>query len=100
MDPFAAAVDRIFLSTDVAKTATYHPQASPPPAAGTAMQIILRQPDMVGEYGGTQVLAPTTLLEVRVSDLANGPQPGDLFVFTDQTLRILGGAKRDSARLA
>lgn len=63
------------------------------------MQVILRQPDQVVRYGNVQVLAATTLLEVRAVDLPNGPQHGDLFVLPEQTLSVLGESRRDSARL-
>lgn len=101
MDPFARALNQIYLHPHFGTVASFYRAGDPPPPAlGLHVQILLRQPDALGGYGDTQIIAETTLVEVRLSDVASAPVAGDFFMVGERRLTVLGGAMRDSARLS
>lgn len=100
MDPFANALNQIFAHPHFGVSAEFYRVAdAPPPAAGLPVRILLRQPDEVGSYGDTQIIAETTLVEVRLSEIPSAPVSGDFFMIGARRITVLGAAQRDSARL-
>lgn len=65
-------------------------------------RVVLRQPDETLSFGGTQVRASTTMLDVRLSDCPT-VSDGDTFVVTrngvETVYTVEGKPERDSDRL-
>ena len=100
MDPFATALNRIFTHPHFGVSAEFYRVADQaPPEPGQVVRILLRQPDTIGSYGDTQIIAETTLVEVRCADVTSAPVSGDYFMIGARKIWVLGAAHRDSARL-
>ena len=98
MDPFARAIDSIFTHPHFGLSAIFF-RAGAEPDEGISVRILLRQPDTIDTFGDTQIIADTTLVEVRTSQISSPPVAGDRFVIGARTITVMGGARRDSARL-
>ena len=94
MNAFAAAVDAIFQDANMAAEATWTPQGGAP----LPVRVIRRAPDEVSSFGSARILSETTLVDVRVSDMAS-PKPGDTIIIGPDTFTIQGEPKRDRERL-
>ncbi|QJP14679.1 hypothetical protein G3545_14120 [Starkeya sp. ORNL1] len=66
--------------------------------AGVACRVITRQPDELTEFGGTQLVRATTLVDVRIAEVA-APREGDSFVVGATTYTVAGAPRRDAERL-
>ncbi len=62
------------------------------------MRIILRQPDRVGSFGETRLLAATTVVEVRTAEVPTLAE-GDAFEIDGETFVVQGEPVRDIERL-
>ena len=70
----AAAVDPPFADPHLAREASYTAEGGAPFTGG----VIMRRPDVVGDFGETRLWSETTRADVRVSDVAQ-PRAGDRF---------------------
>ena len=102
MSIFAEAIDDLFADPNLARDAVWRAGGTRAPVT---VRIILRQPDRIGNFGETRLLAVATVIEVRtveVPELAEGDvfeipgsgpgQAGEAFV-------VQGEPVRDSERL-
>jgi len=94
MTAFAAAMDAIFADVHLAVDATWYPAGGAP----QPVRVIRKAPDEVTSFGSTQILSDTTLVDVRVSEMAN-PKPGDGIAIGADNFTIQGEPKRDRDRL-
>ena len=95
MNAFAAAIDALFSDPNLATDAVYRAGGADP---AVPVRVILRQPDRVGEFGETRIVAGTVLIDVRVSEAA-APAEGDTIAI-DGTVHVVQGAPiRDAERL-
>lgn len=95
MNAFATAVDRIFADRNMAVDATWFAGGTGP---GVAIRVIRKSPDEVTPFGAGRILSETTMLEVRVVDVAT-PAPGDLIRIGGEDFVVQGEPKRDRERL-
>lgn len=98
MDPFARAIDSVFNHPHFGVNAVFL-RVGAEPDEGVTVRVLLRQPDMVESFGDTQILAETTLVEVRTSQVLTAPVVGDKFVIGTREIVVMGAARRDGARL-
>ena len=91
---FAAAMDAIFMDTNMAADATWTPQGGAP----LPVRVIRKAPDEMTTFGAARILSETTLVDVRVAEMAN-PKPGDTVIIGPDTFTIQGEPKRDRERL-
>jgi len=94
MTAFAAAMDAIFQDANMAADATWSPQGGAP----LPVRVIRKAPDELTSFGAARILSDTTLVDVRVSEVAN-PRPGDAITIGPDTFTIQGEPKRDRERL-
>ncbi|QLH37790.1 MAG: hypothetical protein HWD60_00595 [Defluviicoccus sp.] len=95
MTAFAAAIDVLFSDPNLGLDAVYRIGGADP---GVLVRVIIRQPDRVGEYGDTRLLAKTTVFDVRVSEVA-APAEGDTMEVSGTVYAIQDGPMRDAERL-
>ena len=77
------------------KDATYTPDGG----SAAAIKIMVRQPDQIVDIGSSQILTETTLMELRVSEVAD-PNEGDVITYDSVNYVVDSEPKReDSARL-
>lgn len=97
MGAFSAALATLFADANMAETAAYHIQGTPP---GVPVRVMRRRPDEdVNWGGGGRAVVETEILEVRVGDCPH-LAAGDGFAFDDgQWLIVQGTPKRDVNRL-
>lgn len=91
-DAFFVAMDRLF--AHLAVDAIYTPQGGEP----VAVRVVARRPDQIVGFGETRLLAETTMLDIRVAEVAD-PHPGDTIEIDGQTLIVQGEPIRDPERL-
>ncbi|HHN73161.1 MAG TPA: hypothetical protein ENK13_03635 [Thermopetrobacter sp.] len=94
MTAFAAAMDAIFADINMAVDATWYPAGGAP----VPVRVIRKAPDEVTSFGAAQILSETTLVDVRVSEMAT-PKPGDGISIGADNFAIQGEPKRDRDRL-
>lgn len=66
--------------------------------AAVACRVILRQPDEMGGFGETQIVRGSTLVDVRVTEVA-APREGDSFTLGATVYEVTGAPRRDADRL-
>jgi len=94
LNAFAAAMDALFQDANMAAEATWTPQGGAP----LPVRVIRKAPDEMTTFGAARVLSETTLVDVRVAEMAN-PKPGDTIIIGPDTFTIQGEPKRDRERL-
>jgi len=94
MTAFAAAMDAIFMDANMAADATWTPQGG----ATMPVRVIRKAPDEMTTFGAARILSDTTLVDVRVAEMAT-PKPGDTIIIAPDTFTIQGEPKRDRERL-
>jgi hypothetical protein len=94
MTAFAAAVNAIFADRNMAADATWTPQGG----ATVPVRVIRKAPDELSTFGAARILADTTIIDVRVSEMPN-PKPGDTIIIGLDTFTVQGEPKRDRERL-
>ena len=96
MDPFAAAVtaavDDCF--RHLGRDAVYTAEGGAP----VVVRVIAKRPDEIVGLGETRIHAGTTLLDIRVSEIA-APRAGDRLVIDGETNLVQGEPVRDAERL-
>ena len=95
MNAFAAAMDRIFANTTMAVDAYW---ISTGTTEEHAIRAIRRAPDEISSFGSARIISDTTMVDVRVSELAE-PQAGDLVIIGTDSFVIQGEPVRDRERL-
>jgi hypothetical protein len=102
MSIFAEAIDDLFADPNLARDAAWRAGGT---GAPVAVRIVLRQPDRIGGFGGTRLLAATTVIEVRTveaPELAEGDAfeiPGSGPGQAGETFVVQGEPVRDGERL-
>ena len=94
MTAFAVALDALFADVNLGLDATWYPAGGAP----VPVRVIRKAPDEVTSFGAAQILSETTLVDVRVSEMAN-PKPGDGISIGAENFAIQGEPKRDRDRL-
>lgn len=92
---FSAMIDALFNDPLIAQDATYTPGGG---GGGQAVRVILRQPDMAVSAFGTSVVVESTMVEVRVSQVA-APEVGGQFDIGGAVYVVSAAPKRDNTRL-
>lgn len=87
-------IDQLFFDPVIGKAASYVPAGG----VGYPVRVILSQPDEIVGFGAGQLQATSTIVEVRVSDVAE-PKAGDAVIVGEQTLVIQGEPRADRERL-
>lgn len=95
MNAFARASDRLFAHRDLARDAVYRPSGA---GAEVPCRVILRQPDEMASFGETQIVRGSTLIDVRVAEVA-APREGDSFTLGATVYEVTGAPRRDADRL-
>ena len=88
----ATAVDACF--RHLGRDAVYTPDGGEP----VTVRVVARRPDEIVGLGDTRIHAGTTLLDVRVSEIAE-PRPGDRLVIDGEDYLVQGEPVRDAERL-
>lgn len=95
MNAFAGAMDRIFSHASMATFALW---ISGSTSEERTIRVIRRGPDRITEFGAGRFVSDTTIVDVRLSDLAT-PRPGDLIVIGTDSFTVQGEPTRDRERL-
>lgn len=95
MTAFSAAVDVIFADPNMATDGVWYPFGSTP---GIPVRVIVRAPDETADFGAARVQQPTTVVDVRVSEVAK-PEAHDRLMIGDDVFAVYGAPKRDLRRL-
>ena len=95
MTAFAAAIDVLFADRNLAVDIVYRADGADP---GVPVRAIVRQPDRIGTFGETRIVAGTVAIDVRVSDIT-APAEGDTFAIGDETYVVQGKPVRDAEQL-
>ena len=95
MSIFAEAVDTLFADPHLARDAAWRAGGTGPPAP---VRIVLRQPDRIGGFGETRLLADTTVVELRTFEVPV-VAAGDIIEIDGDLYRVQGEPVRDSERL-
>ena len=95
MTVFAAAIDALFADPNLGLDAVYRVGGADPEVPVGA---IVRQPDRVGEFGETRIVAETLTIDVRVGEVA-APAEGDTIEVNGTVYVIQGDPVRDAERL-
>ncbi len=97
MTAFSAAIDAIFADPNMAAEALWRARGAP--QTPIPCRVILTRPDLQQTYGESRITSDTTMLDVRVSEVA-APQAGDRVTIGIEVLVIQGEPLRDRERLA
>lgn len=95
MSVFAEAIGDLFVDPNLARDALWRAGGTGSPLP---VRIILRQPDRVGSFGETRLLAATTVVEVRTAEVPTLAE-GDAFEIGGEIFVVQGEPVRDSERL-
>ena len=95
MDAFAAATDALFADPNIARDATWRAGG-----AGSAVfvRVITKRPDQVGSFGDSRAILPTTLIDVRRSEVSE-PATGDTVEIDGDLFEIIATPTADGLRL-
>ena len=88
----ATAVDDCF--RHLGRDAVYTPEGGTP----VTVRVIAKRPDEIVGLGETRIHAGTTLLDIRVSEIAE-PRPGDRISVDGEHYLVQGEPVRDAERL-
>jgi len=92
---FSTGIDAIFTDPNMAVDAIWREQRVGPP---TTVRAIRKAPDELQDYGAARMVLPTTVIDVRVSEIAL-PRDGDLISIAGEDFMVQGAPKRDRERL-
>ena len=95
MSIFAEALDDLFADPHLARDAAWRAGGTGEPVT---VRIFLRQPDRIGGFGETRLLADTTVVEVRTVEVPL-LAVGDTVEIDGDVYRVQGEPVRDSERL-
>lgn len=65
---------------------------------GVTVRVVRKQPDQLVNFGSSRAVVPTTLLDVRKSDVQR-PEEGDTAMVDGTTYEIIGTPTMDTLRL-
>ena len=92
---FASAIDDLFADPNLGLDAVYRAGGADP---GLPVRVMLRRPDRIDAFGETRLVAATTLVDIRVAEIA-APEEGDSVVMGGETFIVQGQPLRDAERL-
>jgi hypothetical protein len=92
---FAAATDVLFADPHLARDAVYRPGGV---GDGIPVRVMVRRPDRIEGFGETRIASSTTVLDVRVSEVAE-PAAGDTLALDGKTVVVQGTPIRDAEAL-
>ena len=95
MSAFAAATNILFADPHLARDAAYRPAGA---GDGIPVRVMLRRPDRIESFGETRLASSTTMLDVRVSDIAE-PAAGDTLEVDGRTVVVQGTPLLDALGL-
>ena len=95
MSAFAAATDVLFADPHLARDAVYRPGGT---GDGIPVRVMRRQPDRIEGFGETRLASSTTVLDVRVSEIAE-PVAGDMLDLDGRTVVVQGTPLLDAEGL-
>ena len=95
MDAFAAATDALFADPHIARDATWRAGGV---GNGVSVRIITKRPDQVGSFGDSRAVLPTTLIDVRRSEVSE-PASGDTIEIDGGLFEIIATPSSDSLGL-
>lgn len=95
MSVFSAAIDAIFADPNMAVDAVWREQRLGSPVT---VRAIRKSPDQMQDFGSSQMVLPTTIIDVQVSELAS-PRDGDLITISGEDFLVQGKPRRDRERL-
>jgi hypothetical protein len=95
MSIFAEAIDDLFADPNLARDAVWRAGGT---GAPVTVRIVLRQPDRIGGFGETRLIAATTVIEVRTAEVPELAE-GDVFGIEGETFVVQGEPVRDGERL-
>jgi hypothetical protein len=95
MDAFAAATDALFADPNTARDATWRAGGV---GVGVPVRIVTRRPDQAVGFGDSRAVLPTTLIDVRRSEVAD-PGSGDTVEIDSETFEVIATPTIDSLRL-
>ena len=95
MSAFAAATDVLFTDPHLARDAVYRPDGV---GDGIPLRVMRRQPDRIEGFGETRIASSTTVLDVRVSEIAE-PAAGDTLGVDGRTVVVQGSPILDAEGL-
>jgi hypothetical protein len=90
----ADAIDDLFADPNLARDAVWRPAVGDP----VPIRIMLRQPDEVASFGESRFATDTTVIDIRVTEVAE-PRPGDRIDIDGELLLVQGEPRRDAERL-
>jgi hypothetical protein len=94
MSVFVSAIDDLFSDPNLALDAVYRADGG----SDVPVRVMLRRPDRIGDFGETRLAAATTLVDIRVAEVAV-PMEGDTVVIGGETFIVQGQPLRDVERL-
>jgi hypothetical protein len=94
-DVFAAATDALFADPNIARDAIWRAGGV---GNGVSVRVIARRPDQVGSFGDSRAILPTTLIDVRRSEVSE-PATGDTIEIDGDLFEIIATPTADSLRL-
>ncbi|QLH38159.1 MAG: hypothetical protein HWD60_03140 [Defluviicoccus sp.] len=95
MSVFEVAVDALFADPNMTVVGLYRAGSSD---GAVEVRLIRRQPDRVGTFEQTRLVAETAVFDLRVSDIA-APAEGDTIEVDGDLFIIQGAPLRDAERL-
>ncbi|MFN4282357.1 MAG: hypothetical protein ACK4NA_06935 [Alphaproteobacteria bacterium] len=95
MSILAEAIDDLFGDPNLARDAVWRVGGT---GAPMTVRIVLRQPDHIGGFGETRLLAATTVIDVRTVEVPELAE-GDSFEIGGETFVVQGEPVRDGERL-
>lgn len=95
MTAFAAALDAIFADPNMAADAVWREQGVGAPAPCRVMR---NSPDRISEYQAARLISDTTVIDVRVSEIAN-PRVNDRVAIGSENFVVQATPRRDRERL-
>jgi hypothetical protein len=95
MDAFAAATDALFADPNIARDALWRAGGV---GGGVSVRIIIRRPDQAVGFGDSRAVLPTTLIDVRRSEVTD-PGSGDTVEIDGETFEVIATPTIDSLRL-
>lgn len=95
MDAFTAATDALFADPNIARDAIWRAGGVGP---GTTVRVVTRRPDQVLGFGDSRAVLPTTLIDVRRSEVSE-PANGDTVEIDGDLFEVIAAPTIDSLRL-
>ena len=95
MNAVAAGIDALFEDPNIGRDAIWRPGGA---GEGTAVRIVIRTPDRIGDFGGGRFVATGRLLDCRVAEIQQ-LEPGDSFEIDAETFIVHGEPLRDGEGL-